>query len=266
MNRRQFLLRTLMAASASTLLFRPARAASAPPAHPPRPFIDPDTAGDWLALWEKNILVEAHTRYCDTEMGEELGWLVSPFLEGFYYGYLATRDSKWIGQLMDWTAACRKRAVKEPDGFFGWPKGDGGGNSSSEYSCDSLLGEAMLLRPVVLLSAEILKTPALEATWGVQARSHLEFAAQIFQKWDSRDCWRPVKNGGLWVVPAFGVDRHSPDKWSAGYEHRKTTGFSHPDNKQNLIAAWLIALHDAARGNKFIATAPPPGGNSCALA
>ena len=46
-------------------------------------------------------------------------------------------------------------------------------------------------------------------------------------------------------MPAFGVDRHSPDKWSAGYEHRKTTGFSHPDNKQNLIAAWLIALYDA---------------------
>ena len=26
------------------------------------------------------------------ETGEELGWLVSPFLNGFYYGYMATRD------------------------------------------------------------------------------------------------------------------------------------------------------------------------------
>jgi hypothetical protein len=244
MNRRQFLRHTLMAASASAFLFKPGRALAAP-ADAPAPFIDSATAKDWLARWEKNILAEARTRYCDTEMGEELGWLVSPFLEGFYYGYLATRDTKWIDRLMDWTNACRKRAVKEPDGFFGWPKGDGGGNSSSEYSADSLLGEAMLLRPVVLLAAEILKTPALAATWGAHARSHLDFAAQIFQKWDSRNCWRPVKDGGLWVVPAFGVDRHSPDKWSAGYEHRKTTGFSQPNNKENLIASWLIAMHDA---------------------
>jgi hypothetical protein len=246
MNRRQFLQRTLMAASASPILFRSAQLPAAP-ADSPAPFIDPATARDWLARWEKNILIEARTRYCDTETGEELGWLVSPFLEGFHYGYLATRDTKWIDRLMDWTAACRKRAVKEPDGFPGWPKGDGGGNSSSQYSCDSLLGEAMMLRPVVLLAAEILKTPALEATWGVQARSHLDFAAQIFQKWDSRDCWRPVKDGGLWVVPSFGIDRDSPNQWSAGYARRKTTGFSHPNNKQNLIAAWLIAMHDTTQ-------------------
>jgi len=254
MNRRQFLQRSLLAASASPFLFPTGRAigsdlpASAKSA---APFIDPAMAGDWLARWEKNILTEARTRYCDTETGEELGWLVSPFLEGFYYGYLATRDTKWIERLMDWTDACRKRAVKEPDGFPGWPKGDGGGNRSSEYNSDSLLGEAMFLRPVVLLAAEILKTPALAATWGKQARSQLAFAAQIFQKWDSRDCWRAVKDGGVWVVPAFGVDRHSPDKWSAGYEHRATTGFTHPDNKQNLIASWLIAMHDATQQSVY---------------
>ena len=41
-----------------------------------------------------------HSRYCDKEMGEEIGWLISPFLNGFYYGYLATRDEKWIGMLV----------------------------------------------------------------------------------------------------------------------------------------------------------------------
>jgi hypothetical protein len=246
-NRRQFLQHTLIAASASALFLRPRRAVAADPARNPAPFIDPPTAGDWLARWEKNILAESRTRYCDTEIGEELGWLVSPFLNGFYYGYLATRDPKWIDRLMDWTAACRKRAVTEPDGYSGWPRGDGGGNSSSEYSADSLLGEAMMLRPVFLLSAEILKNPALEANRGAQARDQLEFAAQIFRKWDSRDCWRPVKDGGVWVVPPFGVDRNSPGQWSSGYEHRKTAGFSNPANKQNLIASWLIAMYDATK-------------------
>jgi hypothetical protein len=42
-------------------------------------------AMDWLARWEKNILGDARNRYCDREMGEEIGWRVSPFLNGFYF-------------------------------------------------------------------------------------------------------------------------------------------------------------------------------------
>src|SRR6266487_315992 len=42
---------------------------------------------DWRSKWESNILSEARNRYCDKEMGEEIGWLISPFLTGFYYGY-----------------------------------------------------------------------------------------------------------------------------------------------------------------------------------
>jgi hypothetical protein len=202
------------------------------------------SVGDWLPRWETHISGESHHRYCDKEIGEELGWLVSPFLNGFYYGYLATREPQWLEGLIDWTDACVKRAVKEPDGFLGWPKGDGGGGDSSEYSADSLLGEAMLLRPVVLGAAEIRKTPALETRWGEKAKSHVKFAEEIFQKWDSRDCWREVKQGGLWIVASWGIDSQTW-KWSNGYELRKTTGFSNPDNKENHIARWLLAMYDA---------------------
>ena len=208
------------------------------------PLVDPDTARVWLALWQDHILGEARVRYCDTETGEELGWLVSPFLNGFYYGYKATGDAQWMALLVDWTDAVLKRARKEPDGFPGWPKGDGGGHESSDYSADSLLGEAMMFQPVVLAAAEITKTPALEAKWESRARSYQEMAGQIFQKWDSRGCWRLIQQGGLWVVPPFGLDRQTPSQWSSGYQDRLTGGFSNPDNKQNLIAEWLVAMYD----------------------
>ena len=40
-------------------------------------WIDPATARGWLARWEKYILGAATShRYRDTEMGEELGWLL----------------------------------------------------------------------------------------------------------------------------------------------------------------------------------------------
>jgi hypothetical protein len=250
MKRRSFLKQAAMAttALAATLSPRSLLAAEEPRAAGGKPTLVLDAAlrKDWLARWEKNILDDLRNRYCDKETGEELGWLVSPFLNGFYYGCLATRDPKWVEALIDWMDSCLKRSVKEPDGFTGWPKGDGGGGESKEYSADSLLGEAMMLRPVVLMAEVIRTTPALAAKWGEKAQSYVKLAEEIFQKWDSRDCWREAKGGGLWVVPAFGIDTQT-GKWSAGYAARKTTGFSNPDNKENHIARWLLALYDATK-------------------
>jgi hypothetical protein len=206
-------------------------------------WIRPDRSVEWLERWEKGILADAKNRYCDREMGEELGWLVSPFLNGFYNGYTATGRLEWVERFIDWAEACLKRSVREPDGYEGWPKGDGGGGDSSEYSADSLLGEAMLFRPIVLMAQTIQRTPALRAAWGDVALRHLHLAERNFTKWDSRACWREVPGGGLWVVPAYGIDSRTGG-WSAGYEHRQTTGFSNPANKQNHIARWLAALHD----------------------
>src|SRR5271155_3180746 len=83
-----------------------------------------DPTADWMARWEKNITNDERDRYCDHEMGEEIGWLISPFLNGYYYGYLATHDTKWVDRLTDWTDAWVKRGVTEPDGYVGWPKVD----------------------------------------------------------------------------------------------------------------------------------------------
>lgn len=248
MNRRAFLkhvsVETVLLTSASSLLINPSlRAADG---GTKTPFMNTAQGRDWLVRWEKNILGDLRNRYCDKEMGEELGWRVSPFLKGCHHGYMATRDLKWVEQLIDWADACIRRGVKEPDGFIGWPKGDGGGGESKEFTADSLLGEAMMLRPIVMMADEILKTPALKEKWGARAQSYLDLAEQTFKKWDSRDCWREVKSGGVWVVPAFGIDLQT-GQWSPGYASRKTTGFTNPDNKLNHIALWLVALHDATR-------------------
>lgn len=249
MKRRRFLKQVALAATLASPLAPhrlPAAEESRGAGGKPALALDAALRKDWLDRWEKNILGDSRNRYCDKEMGEELGWLVSPFLNGYYYGHLATHDPKWVEALMDWMDSCLKRSVREPDGFPGWPKGDGGGGESKDYSADSLLGEAMMLRPVVLMAGRILQTPSLAARWRDKAQSYLRLAEEIFQKWDSRDCWREVKDGGLWVVPGYGIDRQT-GKWSAGYEERKTTGFSNPANKENIIACWMLALHDVTQ-------------------
>lgn len=200
---------------------------------------------DWLERWEQHILGGEHERYCDHEMGEEIGWLISPFLNGFYYGYLATREVKWLDHLVDWADAWIKRGVTEPDGFTGWPKSGTGGLLETDFLTDSLLGESMGLRPLVLMAGEIQKTPALQS-YRARADAWLELAGKTFEKWDARGCWREVKDGGVWVVPAWGIDAKT-GQWTDGYARRTSDGFSNPDNKQNTIARWLLAMFDMTK-------------------
>jgi len=206
--------------------------------------LDPSRANQWLAQWEQHILEESKSRYCDRENGEEIGWLITPFLNGLYYGYQATRDAKWVEHLVDWADSWIKRGVKEPDGFVGWPKSGTSGVFEKDLFADSLLGEAMALRPLVFMAHEILKKASLKQKFGAQAQSYIHLAEHTFEKWDSRGCWREVAQGGVWVVPAFGIDRQT-GKWTEAYSRRQVEGFSNPDNKQNHIARWLLAMHDA---------------------
>lgn len=249
--RREFLKEVAFAATISMLPARNIIASEVMREHGRRPpvIMEEALAADWLARWEKSILGRIRNRYCEREIGEEIGWLVSPFLNGFYYGYRATGNAKWAELLVNWTDSWIKRGVQEPDGFIGWPKSGSGGAFAQELYTDSLLGEAMALRPVVLMADEILKKPALKDRFGLQAEAYLKLAGQIFEKWDSRCCWRQVKDGGLWVVPSFGIDRQTGE-WTGGYAGRSVDGFSNPDNKQNHIARWLIAMHDVT--NKLI--------------
>jgi len=205
-----------------------------------------DASKDWLPRWKTRILSDEKNRYCDKEMGEELGWLVSPFLNGFYYGWLATQDIMWVEHFTDWADSCVKRGIRGPDNFPGWPKGNGGGDESKTFTADSLLGEAMMLRPMVLMSAQIKNHAKLSEKFGAKAESWIQLAETIFEKWISRDCWREVKNGGVWIVPDFGTDLKT-GKWSSGYDSRKTTGFTNPDNKLNHIARWMLAMYDVTK-------------------
>jgi len=200
---------------------------------------------DWLGRWERHILADTRNRYCDRELGEEIGWRVSPFEKGFLEGYKATHDTKWLDLLVDWGDSWIARGVKEPDGFIGWPKPQGASTSAVPgFTTDNMLGEAMGLRPLVQMARIVHETPALQARYGQKADAYLKLAETVYEKWDKRGCWREVKDGGVWVVPPFGVDLTS-GRFTDGYEQRFKDGFSNPDNKQNLTALWLIALHDA---------------------
>jgi hypothetical protein len=177
---------------------------------------------------------------------------MTPFLGGFYYGYLATGDTQWLDMETDWLDSWIKRGVVEPDGYPGWPKLGAAGTDVDQlngYDADSLLGEAMVLRYAVLTSMEILKDPVLTARYGAQARKYLALSGQIYQKWDERGAWRATAGGGMIsVILPYGIDPKT-GQWTAGYATRNDPGqgFSHPENKANLTACWLLAMFDATQ-------------------
>lgn len=207
--------------------------------------MDEQTARTWLDTWSTSILATARRRYCDRELGEEIGWLISPVLDGFYQGYLATGDALWVERFADWADAWIRRGIEEPDGYLGWPKGGGASTSAMpDFVTDSLLGEAMALRPLTLMAQTVLTRASLAERYGETAQAWLRLSERTFEKWDRRGCWRSVPEGGVWVVAPFGL-RPDGRAWTSGYERRHTDGFSLPANKQNLVARWLLALYDA---------------------
>ncbi len=155
----------------------------------------------------------------------------------------------WTDRLLACTDAWLRRAVTEPDGYLGWPKVGAAGtevDNLDDLYADSMLGEAMALTPVVLMAGEIRKTPSLKERYGSKAEDYIKFAEQIFEKWDSRGVWRETDAGNaITVVLPFGIDQRT-GSWTAEYGRTNAleAGFSHPDNKGNFIAAWLLAMFE----------------------
>ena len=211
--------------------------------------MDPAKEKSWLAQWDKEISGEAKGwRQCDKLMGEDIAFGMSPTMDGFYYGYMATKDTKYVDMLVDWADSLIKRAVKEPDGYLGWPaKGAAGTwvDHLDDYDADSMLSDAMVFRPIVLMAGEMVKNPALKEKYGAKGESYLKLAEQLYAKWVSRGGWREIANGGLIpVVMPYGMDP-THTKW-IDFDTRNAPGHgaSHPDNKANDVARWMLAMWD----------------------
>jgi len=204
---------------------------------------------EWFTLWDKEISGESKGyRTCDREMGEGIAWGMTPIMDGYYYGYMATHDTKYVDMMVDWADSLIKRAVKEPDGFVGWPsKGAAGSwvDNLDDWNADSMLSEAMVFRPIVLLAGEMIKNPALKEKYRAKGESYLKLAEQLYEKWVKRGGWRETGEGGLIsVVMPYGMDPTN-QKW-IGFDTRNAPGHgaSHPDNKANEVARWMLAMWD----------------------
>ncbi len=210
----------------------------------------------WLSGWDQEISGESTGyRMCDRALGEDIAWTVAPMMDGFYNGYMATRKTKYVDMLVDWTDSLIKRAVKEPDGYVGWPSKAAAGtpvDNLDDFNADSFLSDAMAFRPIVLMAGEMVKDPALKEKYGAKGESYLKFADRIYAKWVERGGWRETEGGGMISVTLpYGMDP-THRKW-VDFDSRNAPGhgFSHPDNKANEVARWMLAMWDVTGKAEF---------------
>ena len=108
-----------------------------------------------------------------------------------------------------------------------------------------MLSDAMVFRPIVLMAGEMIKNPALKEKYGAKGESYLKLAEQLYEKWVKRGGWRETKDGGMIsVVMPYGMDPTNK-KW-IDFDTRNAPGHgaSHPDNKANEVARWMLAMWD----------------------
>ena len=219
------------------------------PAFPPPAPVAPSLRQSWLARWDAQISGEVRGyRMCDRAVGEDIAWKVTPMMDGFYYGYLATRDPKYLDFWVDWSDSLIKRAVTEPDGFPGWPGPDPFGTQVDHLDAlfgDSLLGDAMVFRPIVLLAGEVRRDSGLRAKYGAKAESYVQLAERLYAKWEQRGGWRPTEGGGMIsVVGYYGLDPQGHWTEPEAVRRDPRRAFSHPNNKANEVAVFWLALAD----------------------
>ena len=173
----------------------------------------------------------------------------------------STGESRWIDRLIDWTDAWIRRGVTEPDGYLGWPKVGAAGTDVDNldgFYADSLLGEAMVLRPVVLAAAAILTDPTLADRRPKGARLP-GIARRTFAKWDRRGAWRAPRyrhdygRAAVW-------HRHLDGPMGRAGSQRTTRTSASPTRTirptWSRCGCWRWPMRPTIRST---AIAPPPG-------
>jgi len=246
---------------------------------------------EWFGLWDSNIegeyswemtpgvLVTGFSDYGG--LGENVDWQLAPVLTGFYYGYMASSDTHYVDLMVSCVDTLIGLETIEPDGYPGWPAYGAGGTGTDDlnwYYADSMLADAAAFRPIVLMAYQMITNPALKATYGAKGQTYLALAETLYQKWVQRGGWRDTTYpGGMISVdlpegmdPATGyttwitnpatnwADSPGQNSYTSANEYGPTwiaqginNGMSHPTNKADEVALWLLAMWDATGNPEY---------------
>ena len=148
--------------------------------------------------------------------GENFCWVASYYAHDFLHAYEATgkKDPAWLEQAQVFYDWCIQKGVSDdPDGFPGTIGADESGDNT--IVTDSLVGDAILARPILEWAELVQADPALQARFGARAKEYIALATRMcWDKWNKRDCYYQDAHGyGSYHRHPFLIDRADRKKW-----------------------------------------------------
>jgi hypothetical protein len=172
--------------------------------------------------------------------GEVFCWHAAYAAESFLDAWEAYRDPKWLAEAAVYYDWYLTKLRKDPDGYEGWIGNFvRTGGKGAPLQTDSVVGDAILCKPLVRWAEIVLADPQLKAQFGIKAKRYITLATRI--------CWEKCNRRGQYYECAAGWGSYrQPDrlidaktwKWVAKPGHRISENL----NKHYQIGVVLLRL------------------------
>lgn len=184
----------------------------------------------------------ANPNLADTD-GELFCWNASGAAADFLRGYEASGDVRWLEEAERYYDFLLGKLTRDPDGNEGWIGlsiwGTPGRQKLDDYRIDAVVGDAILLAPMVGFAEIVKKDPALAVRFGASAERYLEKARTIgWEKWNHRGAYyRDGAGYGSYQMPARFISK-ATGQWVAAAVEPMTENL----NKHSAMAIVMLRL------------------------
>ncbi|WP_438479245.1 discoidin domain-containing protein [Oleiharenicola lentus] len=178
----------------------------------------------------------------DTD-GELFAWNATGAANDLVQGYEATGDMRWLEGAESYFNFLLSKLTRDPDGREGWIGqsiwGTPGRKQLGAYRIDAVVGDAILLAPMLRFAEIVKRDRALEARFGKSADLYIEKAKQIgWEKWNLRNTYyRDAAGFGSYRMPL-----HFIDAKSGAWVETPVVPHSENLNKHSAMALVMVRL------------------------
>ena len=176
--------------------------------------------------------------------GEQYCWNFAYKAEDFLDAYAATKDIKSLEDGEKYYDAAVAKLLKDPDDYPGTIGPDldivGGG---AHLWADTVIGDALIARPLVRFACIVKADPKLQARWGAKAQSYIDLATKmVWEKWNHRGCYYEDGSGyGSYHCYPFAIDSTDRSKWVPRPQHLISENLNkHYQTSIVLVRLWRL--------------------------
>ncbi|MEX0653250.1 MAG: hypothetical protein WD534_17205 [Phycisphaeraceae bacterium] len=170
--------------------------------------------------------------------GEFFAWHAAYAADTFLDAYEASQDPAWLAAAAAYYDDYIGKLETDPDGYKGWI-----GETirrDPDLRGDALVGDAILLNPLVRFAELVKQDPALADRFGEKAEAYVALAEHIgWEKWNHRDTYHLDNGFGSYRTHDKFIDADDPTRWV----ERPSTVISDNLNKHYAMGTVFLRLY-----------------------